>query len=322
MPFLTIRMILIMSLFSTQHMYSMERLRSLIYGDSIQFEQFSQFLPEVQLLVFKHSNNKANFQSINKHWSQVGSIKTIDSFDTIDYPHLSRIFLHAVYTKNYDGVENILKNSYLNKIEKKNLYYRYVDINQVGKEVVLDPYNFGNDKMIALLKKYNVSNAPSDTIASASTPLIMACLSGNSNIIEYFIISDKTNIKRALNVAVDCDHGKCIQQLIHNWSDAFGELYCGDEYRSLLCRQLFRRACINKSCKALKILLDDGYYNINEELSGATLLDEVIALEKEDCTFSVVIALLQKYYAKTSEQIADHNANVAQDNGHSWYLFY
>lgn len=336
MPFLTIRMMLILFLFFNQQVCGMERLvqwgysKLMQYYNPIQFEQFSVLSPEIQLLVFKHSDNKANFQRINKYFFQARSIsnnmnviKLSDLFDDIDDTHISRMFLHAVYHENYAGVENILKNSYLNKIEKKNLCYRYIDTNQAGNEVVLDPYQLGNanSQMIELLKKYNVENIASDKKAAIATLLIMACISGDSDNVTYPIIVDKTDVKRALNIAVDCDHAKCIKQLIYNWSDAFGDLFCGDKNESLLNRQLFKRACINKSCKVLKVLLDDGRYNINEELSGATLLDEVVELAKTDCTFDVVIALLQQYYAQTSQQIAAYNASINQDDEHSWCFF-
>ena len=95
--------------------------------------------------------------------------------------------------------------------------------------------------------------------------------------------------------------------------DEFEELLVRDEDRKLLARKLLRRACRSKSYKVLPILLDDGACDKNDIFDDKTMLDEVLELVKHDCTFDVVVALLKEYGAQTAQQIADKNAELAEE---------
>lgn len=312
------RIVLIMLIFFAQQSCGMQRLSNWFYGKPAQDQEshFSKLLPELQVLFFRYSDNKANFQLVNTELSKIGSIKSEKIFDDeglcygIDHSHMSRIFWHALYKKNYQGVENILKNSYLKKTEYKHMYYRNLAINEEGKEVVLDPHCLAeDDEAIKLLQQYKVASLPSDKIACQPTRLIMACLLGSSDSIEHSMKGDKINIKNALSIAIDCDHARCVQQIIY-LNDGFEDLFFYDEIRSLLRRELLRRACINKSCKALEVVLQEGRF-INEVVNDVTLLDEVLEVAQKDSSFESVVSLLQRYGAKTAEQlIAEKNEDL------------
>jgi hypothetical protein len=334
--FSTIRMVLIFSFFFTQHIYSMKRLCLWIYGKPVQDKQFIHFsrLPkDVQFLVLEYavrdSDNKVNLQVVNKEWSEVVSIKHPKIFDTccnIEHSHMKRIFLHAVYNNNYDGVENILKNSYLNRIKDKNLCYRHIDTNESGHELVLDPYHIAqeDEQMIGLLKKYNVATLLSDVNKAPcqTTALIMACLVGDSDAINYDK-NNKADISRALNIVVTGDYGKCMQRFIDgSFDESLEDLFRHDEFLYLLGRKLLRRACIYKSYKVLKILLHDRYCDKNNSYNGDTLLDEMLRVAEDDSTFEPVVVLLKEYGAKTLQQINDENAAKFEEDWGSQFPFY
>jgi hypothetical protein len=329
--FLTIRMVLIMSFFSTQQTCGMQWVCQLFYGKPTQekqekkFECFSRLPKDLQLLIIGYSvrdaNRKTNLQYVNRHWSEVVSIKYPRIFEAccnIERLQMSRIFLNAVYNSNYDGVENILKNSCLSKIESKNLCYRNVDNNEMGYETVLDPYYIAREdkQMIDLLEKYRVTTLSSNSqkVMCQPTPLIMACLAGNSDAINHDIRGNKVNIRRAFNIVVACDYEKCMQQLMHNLSDEFEELFSRDEERLVLGRKLLRRACVYNSCKVLTILLNNRFCDKNNIYEGATILDEILRADR--INFAPLIALLKKYGAKTAEQILDENTAVDEENEH------
>jgi len=337
-PFFTIRMVLIMSFFSTQHMYGMQLLCRWWYGESTQekqekkFERFSELPKEIQSLVLEHSvrnsDNKVNLQNVNKQWSEVLSIMHPEIFNlccNIDEFHMSRIFLNAVYNKNYDGVENILKNSYLNKIESKSLCYPNVEIDESGTSFALDPHDIhtSDKKMMELLLKYKVNMADAST---NPTPLMMACLAGSSDLIAYPITDDTDNIRKAVNITIACDHAKCMQRIIDNMkvSNACADLFLHNENRILWGRKFLRRACVHKSLKILSILLDHRFYEINDifDDNNFTLLDEVLELTKDNDSFDQVIALLKICGAKTAQQIIAKNAAEDEESWSERFPFY
>jgi hypothetical protein len=290
-------------------------LRRWLYGETAQFERFSQLPQETQVLVIGYAARdgecKSNLQVVNKCWSEVVSIKHPKIFDAccnLKHPHMSRIFLHAVYNSNYEGVENILKNSYFNKIKSPNLCYRNIYNNESGYEGVLDPYHIAREdkRMVELLEKYNVATLPVGKVPCQPTPLIMACLSGNHDAINYDIKGDKNNIRKALNIIAACDHEKCMQQLIEVLHDEFGDLFSKNEDDEVLGRKLLRRACIYKSCKVLKMLLDYGFGGKNDIVDDATILDEALKLVKKDKSFDPVVVLLKKCDAKTFQQLQEN----------------
>ena len=280
----------------------------------VKFDQFNELLPEIKMQVFRLSDNKRNFQLTSKYWNEKVSIKSPDIFDENGYcgsdsSHMCRIFLNAVYKKNYNGVENILKNSYIKMSQNKLICYSVVDIDYKDKMVILDPYSIVNHNfdidMLKLLQEYNVVNL--SATKCEPTPLIMACLGGNSDAIEYS--GDEINVKRALGIIVDCDYEKCMQQLLNKVHDpnvfgAIADLFTHDENKSLFCLTLLQKVCKKKSCKVLKVLLSDGQCKVNEILNNMTLLDELLELEKKDNSFAPVIGLLKEHGARTSEQIA------------------
>ncbi len=332
-PFFTIRTVLIISFFVTQqtcgmelvsygkqwliNRFSVERVQKQIECSSelLKFEHFSQLLSEIRLLIFKYSDNKANFQEIDTYWYQTGSIKSpefINEFNGIGNQRMCRIFLNAVYTKNYDGVENILKHYYAQRPDRG--YYYFVDMDRKGKDIVLDPYDIADAdlKMMTLLREYKIAEAERSAVPS---PLLMACLAGSSDFIEFFMQDSKNNIKRALNIVISCDYAKCMQQLLSNGnkSATFEELFLRDENRVLLQRQFLMKACTYKSYKVLKILLDSSFYNKNEIVNDTTMLDQVLELEKYDSTFASVVEILKECGAKTAQEITVENDNNEED---------
>jgi hypothetical protein len=159
--------------------------------------------------------------------------------------------------------------------------------------------------MLDLLEKYNFAEL--SVTKCEPTPLIMACLAGNSDAIEYS--GDEVNVKRALSIIADCDYEKCMQQLLNKVHDpnvfgAIADLFTHDGDKSLFCLGLLQKVCRKKSCKVLKVLLSDRQCKVNEILNSMTLLDELLELEKQDSSFTPVVSLLQKYGARTSEQLA------------------
>ena len=330
-PFLTTRITLLTLFFVAQQSYGMElivRAKQWIvkkcYGEIVQlpqtvqlpqFNKLSELPVETQLLIFKHSDNKSNFKKTNKDWCEKGSINSpsfVAEFYCLGDRCMCRIFLNAVWEKNYEGVENILKHYYANQPDRT-CYYP-VDIDEETQEqIVLDPYDIaGVDKeMIQLLQKYKVEMAEKSAYPAW---LMMACLSGNSDFFVRYIPSSGEgyfidNIKRALNIIVDCDHAQCMQQFIDNISYIIHTLSMEssfDIYRILFGSKLLRRACINKSFKTLKILLSNKYCAINEVVNDVTVLDEMLKVAEQDDNFSSVVALLQQYGAKTAQQLSEN----------------
>ncbi len=319
-PFLTTRLVLIISFFFTQQTCGMELIlygkrlfTKCFYGELVQkhfgcssellkFEHFSRLLPEIQLLIFKYSNNTANFQKIDTYWYKAGSIKSpefINEFNRIGNQRMCRIFLNAVYTKNYDGVENILKHYYAQRPDCS--YYYFVDINNKGKDIVLDPYDIAgvDQAMVNLLQKYKIKDAKR---SAAPSPLLMTCLSGSSDLIESSMKDSQDHI-RALNIVISCDHGKCMQQLLNNRnkSATFKEIF--------LCvalkRHFLMKACTYKSYKVLKILLDSSCYNKDDMVNHTTILDEALELEKYDCAYAPVVKLFKEYGVQTAQQLEE-----------------
>ena len=322
--FVTARITFIVFFFVTQQMSGMELMYSYgkqwitkcWYGEKAHvppFGKFSELPAETQLLIFKHSDNKSNFQKINKEWYKEGSIKSplfvANEFYSLGDRRMCRIFLNAVWDKNYEGVENILKHYYA-KQPNHTCYYS-VDIDEATQnQVILDSYEIADEdkEVIQLLQTYKVKYKENEAIIFvASDPLIMACLAGSSDLIVPCLSSlGDTTIKRAINILVDCDHAKCMQKLLNPLQEYFG-LHVGDEKRAcqtLFNRKLLRRACINKSCKTLTILLSSGHCNINEVVSDVTLLDEMLEVAQQGYDFSSVVSLLQQHRAKTAEQLA------------------
>src|SRR5579863_3280998 len=203
-PLVTVRITLFTLLFVTQQSCSMALI---VYGKQLitkclcgkkvpQFGKFPELPKEVQLLIFKHSDNKPNFQQINKDWHEKGSIKSpelINEFYRLGSHRICRIFLNAVYTKNYDGVENILKHYYTQQPDYKCcLPVDIVDIDEDTQElIVLDPYKIADvDKeMVQLLQAYKVEGAKIAEISAAPTPLMMMCLSGSSDFTKCSLFS-------------------------------------------------------------------------------------------------------------------------------------
>ena len=324
--FLTAR-IVVSILFFSQQSFGMNWFPSLKSG--VTFSYFTELIPETQFIVFKHSDNKNNFQKTNRNWYIKGSIKSPDIFSNdfchVDHSRMIRILLNAAYVGNYAGVENILKKSTILGCLKNSLpctkshhLYYSIDSSQDQHEVldmccVTD--HTGDEQLWQLLESYTITNSVHDQCKP--TELLMACLVGSSDIVSESRETDRKNVEKALKIAVDCDHGKCMKVLIDAIYDDsnFTEIIVHfNDANILLNEKLLERACVKKSIKALEALLDNpNHYNLNYELGSYTddcgniipirLLDKMLDKAQEDPEYDKVVLLLENYGARSGKEI-------------------
>jgi len=276
------------------------------------FTCFSQLEPEMQVTVLKKSENYANVQKISTDWYKETSIKSrgmiINVFSFLPRERKVDILLNAVYEKNYDGVESILKHS--NILALTNSPYHYVKHSFDGKKVVVDTYvvaEYNNDKkMLDLLHAHNVPQFTEGRLCQP-TKLMMTCLAGNSEVIGWYLNETTDNMRNAFAVAIDCDRGECLNILINDlyWDSNTADIMLHiKQIASLLKKNVLRRACETKKIKALNALLASKHFCLNEIENDKTILDEILELTKIDCRYNEVALLLQEYGAKTAEKLA------------------
>jgi hypothetical protein len=332
--FLTTRIVLVMVIFS-QLSFGMKRSHELVP----KFTCFSELHPEMQQTIFRHSDNKSNFQKINQDWYKKGSIKSptvfVDDFYGMSPQQLTRILLNAVYEQNEEGVKNILKNSNILKYTQNNQIYYHLDnyihhhLAGTSVKVVLDvcwiAKSHNNNVMQQLLESYKIVCNPTTQIQCTPTKLLMACLAGNSDSIEWHLNdldNESRNIEYALKIVIDCDHGKCAKVLLNS---LYGKIYEESSFidiiehlkpkKSLFTKELLERTCYKKSIYALKELLAFNYFDVNEvsfilnfinnpNLTSFTLLDKILKKEKKDFEYNAVALLLKQYGAKTAAELA------------------
>lgn len=275
--------------------------------------EFSVSLPEVQLGVFCHSDNKNNMQRTNKEWYAKGSIQSPTIF-TADFYRVNEsciksILLNAAYVKNYKGVENILKNTPILERTDDNLPYYCIDfINEVG--LVMDlrgiaKYN-KDITLWQLLEKYKVpAFNPKQTICEPNK-LMMCCFAGNSDDLKEHPLIDYSNVEivRALKVSIDFDHVKCIKILLDHSIQHDCKLVFGEE--------LLERACVKKNIKALQVLLAAKIFDVNgiatyvaEDYSilHQTFLDKILYNVQKDPEYNIIVNVLKQFNAKTAVEL-------------------
>jgi len=291
------------------------------------FDVFTQLLPEVQDNIFRCVEQKGNFQLLNKYWSKRASIASSQAFDN-DLAGLSKeriicILLHAAYQDNYEGVENILKNSSLvqcikdgNKCNKGHILYYYIDTMHGRK--IIDFHEIVNDKKetkwLDLLKIYHIVQAPHSLEKMVPTPLVMSCLAGNSHIITTIPDTNKDrkseHLKDALYIAVNNEYYSCVKMLIDDlyhdisWDDIGSHI---KTRKALLTLPLLQFACMRKNVKIIEEILKTKEFDLNKiDITAAiqkTFLDNVIEDAHKNDEYKHIAALLRKYGAKTLQEL-------------------
>lgn len=322
-------------IFFSQQSFCMDRFSAQI--KKTQFSCFTELLPEQQLMVFKYSNNKSNLQKTNKEWYEQGSIQSpsifVNDFCQVDRPQMIRILLNAAYNKHHKGIENILKNSSflmhsnesVSCIENRHIY-QYVDTYD-NKDEIIDIYSIAHDnadkQLWQLLESYHITS-PTEHSKCKAVPLIMACLAGNSDLVECHLKDDRIHMQKMLKLAIDFDHGKCVAVLIANLyddSNLTDIVVHFNDTQALFNETTLKKACLQKSFKALKALLDNDSCNMNKFLKWSkdengydiypvTLLDKIVKKAAKDASYDSVAVLLYQYGARTGAEIEESNQAV------------
>ena len=293
---------------------SMKRSESL----NVCFTHFSLLSPEIQHKIFSY-HSKADVQLINKAWSYDASITSARAFDNdlagLHKEHITRIIINAAYVGNYEGVNNILKRSSLlgcskqgNKCEKDHILYYAIDYRNERK--IIDFYDIAyshvETKWKELLKKYRIVKVP-DLPAVETDFLTMSCLAGNSYIINT--IADHKNAPNAFYVSIACGHSLCVKKIIDNLyrDSCWGDFSINTKNaRLLLTFSSLQYACLKKNIKIIEEILQTKEIDVNEiqaTMVPTTLLDQMIGLAQNDWEYNDVVLLLQKYDAKTIQEI-------------------
>lgn len=312
----TIRIVLVLVFFN-QVSFGMKRSREMLLAvfpcfsnsPSGSFRDFSELPLEIQETIMKCSDDYANLQQVDRYWCGRKSIQTPDVFTekfcNANKERMVRIILNAAYMKNYEGVENILKNSKILTNTQHRLPYHYIDTDG-GKSVVLDLHGIArhndDNQMSELLNKYNVPAFLAGQTVCNPTGLMMTCFMGDSQSIVSCLNIATKEMESVFKIVIDCDHGKCMNVLINNlyFDSSVIEMMLHSEKRKLLfTRALLMRACKGKRINTLKELLDTDYFYLNEIENDKTILDEILELATVNSEYNEVASLLEKYRAKT-----------------------
>jgi hypothetical protein len=255
----------------SQHIFCMEP------QALVNFTEFSKLPAEIRKNIFqysfKYSDNKNDFQLVNKEWSKNYSIQSATLFNNnenkdccnLSPQHMTRILLCAAYNKNYEGVENILKNSNILDLVENRLPHFCIDtyIPNNRRSLSLNPHSialYNDDKQMSqLLNQYTVATFESKIEIGEPIDLLMNCLAGNSNeIVKYsqqkHFDEDAiyNRLEKCLYVAIDSDHEKCIKILFDTPGLKNHRMFC-----YLTCEDtLPKRAFHQKNFKAFKVLLE------------------------------------------------------------------
>lgn len=292
------------------------------------FSCFTHLDENMQNEVMKYEEHKANLQLVNKYWSEKASVKSPDvflyNFCNNNKHRLRRILLNAAYCKNHEGVKNILKNS--NLLEQKNNAFFDKDCIQykksitdgimlmIKKDIIISLgciAKYNNDSPLRdILVEYGI-DVTEDSVPDYFIPSMMACLTGNSDEIEY--INDSEILKKCLIVAIDCDYGSCVQYLLRNILEDYSMtdmINRKNNVQYILSKNVFELALYDKKLKALEALLSCSHFGINNilthEFNGEqyTYLDAIILMkETNDPQYQKVEELLRKYHTKTLAEL-------------------
>jgi hypothetical protein len=273
------------------------------------FTHFSELESGIQNIIMNSSDNYANIQKTNKYWYSKKTIKSKDAiltyFCNMSNERKVQIALNAVYTQNNVGVKNILQHGVMATSVQSPLFHE-IKTNIDGTKLVLDLYGIAQHNkdtiMLSLLDEYKVSKITSQEITCPPTRLIMACLAGNSGDIIQCSDELMEEMKKALKVAINYDHSKCMQVIINNLlddSNVIDMIMHFTQINQLLERTLLEYACNVKKAKALQVLLASQCFNLNTISNGQTLLDTILKLAEDNSEYKEVIHLLEMYGAKT-----------------------
>lgn len=310
MSFAMMRLTLIM-LFFSQISFGMELDTKLA-----EFTCFEKLGTEMQLAVMNKSDNQANIQRTNQYWSGVKSIQSQDAhFSSLSYERLLRVLFKAVYVRNYDGVKNICKRSDIVK-RSANQCPLYCLNNNGYDGKILDLYTVASDDqddsntlMAQLLEQCGVNKSclkEETRMFIRPTELIMHCFLGNSLGLVSHYNEPVATVQDAFLIAVDCDHGKCLQKLIDDlyFDSNLDDIVKNSARRRLfLTKDLLEYACENKKLNALRRLLATKHFNLNAIKNEQTLLDTILELAITDPEYYNVAKLLQQYGAQTTYDV-------------------
>lgn len=305
MSFAMMRLTLIM-LFFSQISFGMERDTKLA-----KFTCFENFAVEDQLAVMNKSDNHASIQQINRYWYAIKSVQSKDAcFTGLSDERLLQMLFKAVYSRNHDNVKNICQKSDILKISPNHCPV-YCLKSGIHNTKTLDSYGIASynkdEQMMKLLEQCKVAKClEEERMLIKPTKLIMRCfLEDSSEAISHYSES-KADVRDAFLIAIDCDHGKCLQELIDDlyFDSNLDDIVKNSARRRLfLTKDLLEYACENKKLNALRRLLSINHFDLNVIQNEQTLLETILELAITDPEYYNVAKLLQQYGAQTTYDV-------------------